>query len=86
MTRRTKSDMILFAVHLIVYSIALATLVAVNMVVAPTRPWVLLILFGWCGMLICHARSVLGARARSYRMVASVADERIEYENARPAF
>lgn len=78
--------MLLFSIHLIIYSIALAALVAVNMVVAPTRPWVLLILFGWCGLLICHARSVLGERARPYRMVASAADERIEYENARPAF
>ncbi|MEQ8666819.1 MAG: 2TM domain-containing protein [Rhodospirillales bacterium] len=56
-----------FSVHLIVYSIVLVVLVVVNSVVAPERPWFLLIVFGWCGLVICHAHRLLGGRSVSSR-------------------
>ncbi|HIJ42894.1 MAG TPA: Pr2TM family membrane protein [Rhodospirillaceae bacterium] len=52
-----------FISHLIIYSMVMVAVVAVNMVVAPSRPWFLLILFGWCGLLILQARNVMGSRA-----------------------
>lgn len=50
-----------FIGHLIIYSVTLVSVVIVNMVVAPGHPWFLLILFGWCGLMILHAGIVMGA-------------------------
>ena len=48
-----------FINHLIIYSVIMAATTAVNMTVEPSRPWILLILFGWCGLLIIHAQNVM---------------------------
>jgi len=56
-----------FVTHLIIYSIVLVSVVAVNMAVAPSHPWFLLILFGWCGLLILHVRHIMGSLADDRR-------------------
>lgn len=47
-----------FIVHLVAYSAAMAGIIVVNMIVAPTHPWFVLIMFGWLGYLILHLRAV----------------------------
>lgn len=80
--------MILFSVHLIVYSIVLVGLVILNTVVAPERPWFLLIMFGWCGIVICHAHLLMkGGVLRRHRAEdgRDRMDERDFYDRARQA-
>jgi|SaaInlStandDraft_4_1057021.scaffolds.fasta_scaffold282333_1 hypothetical protein len=48
-----------FISHLVVYSIIMASTISVNMIIVPNRPWFLLILFGWCGLLIIHANKAM---------------------------
>ena len=52
-----------FIIHLITYSVILVAAVAVNMIIAPSRPWFLLVLFGWSGLLIAHAQNVMKSSA-----------------------
>lgn len=49
-----------FIIHLIFYSVILTAMTVINMIVEPSHPWFLLILFGWCGLLIVHAQNVMG--------------------------
>ena len=52
-----------FIIHLIIYSVILVAVVVVNMIVAPSHPWFLFIVFGWCGLLITHAQYVMKSSA-----------------------
>ena len=60
-----------FIIHLIVYSVIMVSAVTVNMIVAPSRPWFLLIVFGWCGLIIIHAQRVMGPSAEPLAMRVS---------------
>lgn len=58
-SRGARRRLFWFVFHLVCYSVVMALVVVVNMIVAPTHPWFALIFFGWCGFVILHVRALV---------------------------